>query len=178
MTKKYLNYLLKLLMKTNQQFVLFISFFLLSISIYSQQNYWTNTAFKGGTQGVSLKNLDSKNYQTYQLDLNVFNQKLEGAPSRGEISTKSSTTVSFPDENGDFKTFRIVEAPVLSPELALLYPDIKTYLGFSSDKSGARIRFSVTPLGVNVMMSYKDKPTSFLVPLTKTSLTLFKVETT
>ena len=59
-------------MKTNLHYVFFISFFLLTFSIYSQQNYWTEAKLKNQTQSVSLKNLDEANYKTYQLNSIVF----------------------------------------------------------------------------------------------------------
>lgn len=156
-------------MKTNLHYVLFISFFLLTFSVFSQQNYWTEAVFKDGTQGVSLKNLDHSNYKTYQLDYMAFKKQLVGAPIRGQFSGKSNTVVSFPNENGKLERFRIIEAPVLSDELSARYPNIKTYLGFSIDHPGARVRFSVTPLGVNAMTSYTDRAASFLTSATKIS---------
>lgn len=156
-------------MKTNLHYVFFISFFLLTFSIYSQQNYWTETNFKEDTKGVSLKNLDEANYKTYQLNNIDFKKQLIGAPMRGQFSGKSKTIVSFPNEKGVLEQFRIVEAPVLSQELSTRYPNIKTYLGFGIDNPGTRIRFSVTPLGINAMTSYINKPTIFLSPVTKIS---------
>ncbi|RLD29275.1 MAG: hypothetical protein DRI75_03770, partial [Bacteroidetes bacterium] len=156
-------------MKTKLHYVFFISFFLLTFSISSQQNYWNEANFKEGTQGVSLKNLDDSNYKMYQLDLISLKEQLVGAPIRGQFSGKSNIIVSFPNEAGKIENFRVIEAPVLSQELSMRYPNIKTYLGFSIDNPGTRIRFSVTPLGVNAMTSYTDKATSFLSPTTKIS---------
>ena len=85
-------------MKTNLHYVFFISFFLLTFSIYSQQNYWTEANFKDQKQGASLKNLDEANYKTYQLVGIVFKKHLIGAPVRGQFSGKSNTIVSFPIE--------------------------------------------------------------------------------
>ncbi|MCH7523688.1 MAG: proprotein convertase P-domain-containing protein [Bacteroidetes bacterium] len=154
-------------MKTKLRYVFFISFFLLTFSISSQQNYWIETNFKDQTQDASLRNLDDSNYKTYQLDNTAFKKQLGGAPIRGQFIGKSKTIVSFPNENGKLEQFRVIETPVLSEELSSRYPNIKTYLGFSIDNPGTRIRFSVTPLGVNAMTSYINKPTIFLSPVTK-----------
>ena len=154
-------------MKTNLHYVFFISFFLVTFSIYSQQNYWTEDVFKEGTLGVSLKKLDDTNYKTYQLNSIVFKEQLVGAPIRGRFNGKSNTIVSFPNENGEIERFRVIEAPVLSDELSALHPNIKTYVGYSLDNPGTRIRFSVTPIGINAMASYTNKPASFLSPTTK-----------
>ncbi|MCK5401544.1 MAG: hypothetical protein KAJ28_07900, partial [Flavobacteriaceae bacterium] len=156
-------------MKTNLHYVFFISFFLLTFSIYSQQNYWTETDFKDGTHGVSLKNLNDSDYKVYQLNNTTFKEQLAGTPIRGQFSGKSNIVVSFPNEKGKLERFRIIQTPILSQELSARYPNIKTYLGFSIDNPGARIRFSVTPLGVNAMTSYTDRAAHFLSPATKLS---------
>ncbi len=156
-------------MKTKLHYVFFISFFLLTFSVFSQQNYWTEAVFKNETQGVSLKKLDDSNYKTYLLNNIAFKEQLVGAPVRGQFSGKSNTIISFPNEYGKLEQFRIIEAPVLSEELSARYPNIKTYLGFSIDNPGTRIRFSVTPLGINAMTSSTNKATSFLAPATKIS---------
>jgi subtilisin-like proprotein convertase family protein len=156
-------------MKANLHYVFFISFFLLTYSIYSQQNYWNKSDFKEGTQGVSFKKLDVSNYKTFQLNKKAFKEQLARAPLRGQFSGKSNTIVNFPNEKGILEQFRVTETPVLSKELSVLYPNIKTYIGFNLDNPSTRIRFSVTPLGVNAMTSYANKSTCFLSPVTKAS---------
>ncbi len=91
------------------------------------------------------------------------------APLRSEFSGTSSTVVAFPDEIGRKQTYKVVEAPVLAEDVAKLHPDIKTYLGFRTDNSGTRIRFSVTPLGLNGMITIPGKTTVFIQPITKAS---------
>ncbi len=152
-------------MKVNTRYIFFITLFFLACSLYAQNGYWKQETFKEGTHGISMRNLDSDNYQVFQLDVSAFKQQLIGAPLRGNFSGKSNTIVSFPNEKGKFENFRIVEAPVLSEELSQLHPEIKTYLGFGIDNPGARVRFSVTPLGVKTMVSYVDGATVFSNPI-------------
>ena len=90
-------------MKTNLHYVLIISFFLLTFSVYSQKNYWNETTIKDGTQGVSLKNLDQNNYKIFQLENIKFKEHLVQVPIRGQFSGRSNTTVSFPNEKGIFE---------------------------------------------------------------------------
>ena len=154
-------------MKTNLHYVFFISLFLLTFSISSQQNFWTETNFKEKTQGFSLKDYDDSNYKVYQLNNEAFREQLLKAPVRGQFSGKSNTIISFPNDKGELEYFRVIEVPVLSVELSERYPNIKTYLGFSVINQGSRIRFSVTPLGINAMTSYLNKSASFLSPTSK-----------
>ena len=78
-----------------------------------------------------------------------------------------SVIVSLPDEKGNMERFRVLETSILAPFIAVKYPNIKTYIGFSLDNPGARIRFSVTPQGLKTMTSYINKPTVFTVPIAK-----------
>jgi hypothetical protein len=54
------------------------------------------------------------------------------------------------------------EAPVFSAELSAAYPNIKSYIGYSEQHYGAQLRMSVSPRGVQTMISYIDKPTVFM----------------
>ena len=60
---------------------------------------------------------------------------------------------------------------MLAPDIAVKHPNIKTYIGFSLDNPGARIRFSITPQGVKTMTSYINRPTLFTVPAEKGNTT-------
>ncbi|MDO3384216.1 hypothetical protein QWI17_00005, partial [Gilvimarinus sp. SDUM040013] len=65
---------------------------------------------------------------------------------QGTLQNKSkSFEVSIPGLNKTQKTFTIVENQVLSPELQAKYPNIKTYVGYSSDNSQDKIVLSYSP---------------------------------
>lgn len=152
-------------MKTNLHHVLFISFFLLTFSVFSQKNYWIETDYVEGTKGITLKNLDRKHYKTFQLDNDIFTEQLVQAPLRVESNSRSETKIYLPGLNGKIESFRIYEAPVLAPELAARFPEIKSYMGVSLDNSGAILRMSVSPNGVQTMISYIDSPSLFMQPV-------------
>lgn len=130
------------------------------------QNYWQSVSKTSVANSQRHANLNDEFYETYQLDLNAFKASLVGVPLRNTVSS-SRVVVYLPNENGQVKPFRVVEAPVLSDELSARYPNIKTYIGYSIDELGVRARFSVTPQGLQTMLSYPDKPTSFTVPTSK-----------
>jgi len=81
--------------------------------------------------------------------------------------------IYFPDNKGNMERFQVSETSTLAPEIALKYPNIKTYIGFSLDNPGARIRFSITPQGLKTMSTYPNKPALFTVPLNKGGESLY-----
>jgi subtilisin-like proprotein convertase family protein len=153
-------------MKAKLRHVLTLSMFLFVFSAYAQQAYWRQTNENINSDGET-KSLNGKFYETYQLDFEAFKTQLVGAPLRGENISDSDVKIYLPSLGGGLQEFKIVETPVLSEELSVLYPNIKTYLGFSVKNPGSRARFSVTPQGLQTMITYPNKEMNFTVPLSR-----------
>ncbi|WP_336067934.1 reprolysin-like metallopeptidase [Mesoflavibacter sp. CH_XMU1404-2] len=147
--------------------LLLLAFSLFFISAIAQNSWQKLSNSKLGS--VNLNKFDSNGSALFNLDIESFRTSLQGAPLRASSNGKSNKIVSIPDESGRLNQFRIVEAPVLSEELSAQYPNIKTYLGSDVNDVSTRIRFSVTPLGVNVMITYPNKETTFIQPLSRFS---------
>ena len=139
-----------------------VSFFIL-IKVNAQSSHWKLSEEEVGkdTKFVN-ENFNEKNYKIYTLDINAFKSELQKG-----IASKSNPVISFPNQTGELEAFSVVETFVLAPELAIKYPNIKTYVGYGIDNPGSRIRFSVTPQGVQTMTTYIDKPVVFTVPQAK-----------
>ncbi|GAB4159382.1 MAG: zinc-dependent metalloprotease family protein [Winogradskyella sp.] len=135
-------------------------------SVAAQQSYWQQTNKINLSGNDENPSLNPKFYQTFELNFEEFKAKLVGAPLRSSADA-TQTRVYLPNAKGELEEFMVVETPVLSEELAVLYPNIKTYLGFSSDHPGVRARFSVTPQGLQTMITFPDEQMNFTVPLNK-----------
>ena len=151
-------------MKTKLHYLLPI-LFLFCLSVYGQTNIWKKTTISGIFQSESVEVLDKDNSEVLSLDFTSFKTSLQSTPLRGISHGVSGTTIILPDEKGDFQEFKIFEAPVFSPSLSAKFPEIKSYVGYSTDNSGAVLRMSVSPKGVQTMISYKNRPTVFMQPL-------------
>jgi gliding motility-associated-like protein len=154
-------------MKTKLHFVLSLSMFLCVFSVLAQQSYWEETK---ETEFINddKPQLNQEYYQTFSLNFEELKSQLANAPLRSANNTQSPTIVQLPNASGRLERFTVVESPVLTEELSQLYPEIRTYLGFSIENPGTRARFSVTPQGLQTMISSPDMPTSFTVPFSRT----------
>ena len=143
----------------------FLAFNFLSSSVFSQEKVWSKISVNEKFNGLSVSLLEKKNSETLHLNFKEFIDQLNGVPLRNEKEDKIKKIIQLPNENGEVTEFSIFETPIFEASLAAKYPNIKSYIGFSSDKSGAVVRMSVSPKGVQTMISYKDKPTVFMQPL-------------
>lgn len=143
-----------------------VALVMVSSLVFGQKSNWQKITSAELDRATSVSGLNKDHYETYQLNLENFKQQLSATVLRGS-GNASTTVLAFPNESGKLEEFRVYEAPLLSPEMAAQFPNIKTYVGFSTDNSGTRVRFSVTPQGVQSMISRVGEPSTFLVPLSR-----------
>jgi gliding motility-associated-like protein len=149
-------------MKTNLRYVFTITIFFLCFSlVQGQQGYWTKISSQRNASNKSLQNLKQDQYTILTLEEESFKSSLQGVPLRNSKNNASEKRVWFPDESGNLIAFSIYEAPVLDQELSLLYPQIKSYVGYGVKKQ-ARVRFSVSPGEVKYMMTFADGRVAFM----------------
>lgn len=60
--------------------------------------------------------------------------------------------ITMPLPDGSFARFEVVESPVMEPDLAARYPQIRTYTGRGIDDRAATIRFDKTPGGFHAQI--------------------------
>ena len=92
-------------------------------------------------------------YRTLRLNKSALQQRLSQAPMEfTEAARNSEVVVTMPMRDGEFHRFRIEESPIMAPELAAKFPEIKTYRGQGIDDRTATIRFDVTPTGFHAQV--------------------------
>ena len=156
-------------MRAKLHYVLSIAIFLSVFSIFAQNSSWKKIESNKDTKIVSKLNLDKSKVHVFELNEISLQESLSPVFLRSDKSKEQSIIINIPAENGKLESFKIYEAPVFSPELAAKYPNIKSYVGFSIDNSGIKLRMSVSPQGVQTMITYLDKPSVFMQPVSKNS---------
>ena len=120
---------------------------------------------------VGERQIVPDSYRTVMLNRIELDNILRQAPHENTVKAKNSPVIiSLPLPNGGFGRFRIVESPVMAPELAAKFPEIKTYAGQGIDDGTANVRFDVTPHGfhASVLSAYG---TFYIDPYSKNDIT-------
>jgi subtilisin-like proprotein convertase family protein len=88
-------------------------------------------------------------YRTFAVDTDQLSTYLANAPKEGEPTAKSAVPViEFPMPNGTVEAFAIYKSPVLMPEIAARYPEIKSYKAIPLSGGGSG-RFDLSPNGLH-----------------------------
>jgi len=94
-----------------------------------------------------------KAFRTVQLQHSRLRALLSKAPKESaQTPISSGALISLPMPDGRQAQFRFVESPVMQPDLAARYPEIKTYRGWGVDDPAARVRFDLTPAGFHAQI--------------------------
>lgn len=134
---------------------------------YSQNSLWNKVSDDRITVLEKMDRISMpSNYDLYSLDFSLMKNLLSNAPLENQ-SEVSNLVIEFPNSEGKLERFKIFEAPIMSKELALRYPDIKSYYGKSLDDSLSIIRFSTTIFGLHVMSLSGKNQTYFIDTYTK-----------
>ncbi len=138
--------------------ILFLSFY-----GFSQQNYWKRASTSDHNSRLLIQEMDVSDGKLFTVDEKSLVRQLSSLT----IAKRNSSIVYFPDQNGNPVAFRVREAPVLSPGLQAKYPEIRSFVGRGVIDVQSNIRFSTSPKGVQSMITYPDKKSTFMQKASK-----------
>jgi uncharacterized repeat protein (TIGR01451 family) len=119
----------------------------------AQTNLWEAFAQVPARRAATNDWVQPGAFKTFRLHHETLRALLAGAPKESSRrAEESATRISLPMPDGTLADFRIVESPVMAPELAAKFPGIRTYLGQGIDDPQARVRFDLTPAGFHAQI--------------------------
>jgi len=94
-----------------------------------------------------------KKYKTFHLVNDNFKTTLWSAPNEKEVKLKDSQVIiELPMPDGSLQKFRVVESPVMAPELSAQFPNIKTFNIMGLDSAGISGKLDWTEMGFHGMI--------------------------
>jgi len=108
-----------------------------------------------------------RSYRKVRLSTDAFTAALTKAQLESATKSKAAQLIiTLPQADGTFMRFAIVESPIMAPELAARYPEIKTYSAQGIDDPAATARFDWTPTGFHAIV-LATSGTSLIEPETQ-----------
>tara|TARA_R110001583_G_scaffold160872_1_gene312758 strand:- start:30695 stop:34528 length:3834 start_codon:yes stop_codon:yes gene_type:complete len=154
----------------NTKYFLFTLFLFLATIIVSAQtsdDIWHKTSElqKRTSKKIERKSLPTT-FEVFELNLKTLKRKLNNTPKRKGKLKKSSTVVSFPNENGELEKYEVFETSILEESLQKKHPNIKSYIGKGVENPTSIVRFSETSLGLHAMIFKESGDAIYIDPYT------------
>ncbi|HYE55825.1 MAG TPA: zinc-dependent metalloprotease family protein [Chitinophagaceae bacterium] len=131
-----------------------------------ERNFWTSADESRIGKDLFANRFKPAAYKLFRLDEASLSAALRTVPSeRFTPAAGSSFILSIPNENGQMERYRVVEAPVMHPDLAAKYPGINSYAGQGIDDPTSTIRFDVSPRGFHGMILSATRKTIYIDPV-------------
>ena len=143
-----------------------MTLFFVSLSYaQKQENLWSKTSTdKVNKENVIFYKSIPKNSTLVSLDLKSLKLRLSNAPKRDRSSDSDGVIIDFPNQEGNFESYLVKAASVMSPELQSQFPEIRSYIGKGINNPTSIVRFSVSPEKGLSSMALSDKKTVFIEP--------------
>ena len=131
--------------------LLFFLFALASLAALGQE--WTPVPVEPASKAGAARWVQPLRGELFRLDHAVIRTNYAKIRTGEPADARSiGTEIDLPMPDGTTARFAIVEAPVMAPELAAKFPEIKTYAGQGIDDPQASVRLDLTPAGFHAQV--------------------------
>lgn len=155
-------------MRTFRFTVLSMLLLAVSYSLTAQSkatNPWNFIPKSSLAEKSQQREITPKKYLTLDLSVPKLKSLLAEAPLwQTQKAETQSITISLPMPDGSFQQFKVVEAPVMHPDLQAKYPTLRSYAGQGIDDPQAYFRGDFTLKGFHGMIMSPEHSTVFIDP--------------
>jgi len=128
------------------------------------QSLWTATP-ENNIPAYGERRIKPQHYLAVKLNLDELTPVLSAAPERFSANAaEADTYLSVPMPDGSMQNFRLLESPVMAPELQSRYPEIRCYTGYGVDNPAASLKCDLTPWGFHGMVTIPGQSPVFIDP--------------
>ena len=123
----------------------------------SPDGVWSSATAEMRSVDPNRVRIKPQAFQLASMQTDAIRAALINAPLEVHVRpSDSNQIITLPMPDGTYARFQVVEAPIMAPELAVKFPQIKTYLGQGIDDPSASVRFDVTPKGLHAQVLSPD----------------------
>lgn len=145
---------------------LIVCLLLLSFGLQAQNALWSKVSpTETQNRQKVFRNAMPQDFNLYSLNTTALKNQLHNAPER--FTRLSNVVIELPTNNGEIQRFRVYEASIMEPALQAQHPNIRSYAAQGIDDPSAVARFSVSNVGVHVMISSLNYSTIYIDPYTQ-----------
>ena len=117
-------------------------------STLRSQDYWI-------AKTVQTKKIEDTPVNIFSFDESIF---------KNELKNQNFNQIFLPNENNENELFIVEQIFILSTELSLKFPLIKTYKGYSKNRPNVSSRITYTPRGISAWINIPGKENIFIQP--------------
>lgn len=139
---------------------------LTSIPVSAQSgDSWTDIPAERAANVQGERRISPRQARVLHLDRDGMHQLLQAAPmAMAQEAAMSGIVIELPSPDGMMKGFRVVETPVMHPDLQARFPEIRTYSGMGMEDGGL-LKMDLTPHGFHAMVLEPGGDDWFIDPL-------------
>lgn len=146
-----------------------ITILFISLQTFAQQNnFWTE-------HGVGILNVGKAatrtnfpaNYKLFDANLSAMREYLTSSL----INNSAKITLALPNADGIIEEFELTEASNFEPALQAQFTEIRSFSGKGITDKNAFLKLSISPQGVQTMLTRDGKEEEYIEPYTDDKLT-------
>ncbi len=119
----------------------------------SEPQLWRETRRAGSSGSVAAVGTEPRFFRTLSLNENAQRRLLRHAPMEfSKAAGQNRVVMTLPMPDGQLARFSVEQSPMMAPQLAAMFPEIKTYRGQGLDDPTATTRFDLTPAGFHAIV--------------------------